>query len=397
MKVELITILQKLLSIYNVPILVSKKPYIEFIDYFELRSLIHSDMDWEKEFNVFFIGIALKSMNIYRDYLGIHFILFILPNHDYVIIGPYRLENQTFNENQLLEFGYSLENIEALRRYFYSVSSLEEKFVHAQLVSIISTAYPIDKFDIKYFSEYTPLNIIPSSIAFKEKKSALTMEKVEQRYKIENTLLDAVRLGDVNKAMSALNQMKKTEIVHRFYHSLRAQKNSLIIVNTLLRKEIEKANVHPFYIDEISSKYSKDIELVSNENELIHLSINMIEEYCEYVHKYSLKQYSPTVQKMIHYIHMNLTQEISLEELSKQMNMNVSYISNLFKKETGMTIIYYLNHQRINHAAYLLRNTQYNISDIAQQVGIYDLNYFSRIFKKYIGSTPTQYRKMIIK
>ena len=53
-------------------------------------------MDWEKEFNVFFKGIALKSMNIYRDYLGIHFILFILPNHDYVIIGPYRLENQTF-------------------------------------------------------------------------------------------------------------------------------------------------------------------------------------------------------------------------------------------------------------------------------------------------------------
>lgn len=78
MKVELITILQKLLSIYNVPILVSKKPYIEFIDYFELRSLIHNDMNWEKEFDVFFKGISLKSTNIYKDYLGIYFILFVL-------------------------------------------------------------------------------------------------------------------------------------------------------------------------------------------------------------------------------------------------------------------------------------------------------------------------------
>ena len=230
MKVELITILQKLLSIYNVPILVSKKPYIEFIDYFELRALIHNNIDWEKEFDEFFKGISLKSMNIYKDYLGIHFILFILPNnYDYVIIGPYRLENQSFDENQLFDFGYTAENIKALKEYFYSVSTLEEKFIHMQLVSIISTVYPIDKFDIKYFSEYTPLSIIPSSIVLNKKKSTLTMEKVERRYKIENTLLDAVRLGDINKALSALNQMKKTEIVNRFYHSLRAQKNSLII------------------------------------------------------------------------------------------------------------------------------------------------------------------------
>ena len=149
--------------------------------------------------------------------------------------------------------------------------------------------------------------------------------------------------------------------------------------------------------DEISSKYSKDIELVSNENEMIHLSLKMIEEYCEYVHKYSLKQYSPSVQKIIHYINMNLSKDLSLDEISNFMNMNLSYVSNLFKKETGMTIIYYLNHQRIKHSAYLLRNTQHNISYIAQQVGIYDLNYFSRIFKKYMGNTPTQYRKMINK
>ena len=88
-----------------------------------------------------------------------------------------------------------------------------------------------------------------------------------------------------------------------------------------------------------------------------------------------------------------MKKQVQLDEIASLVNMNTSYVSTLFKSETDTTISHYINYQRIRHAAHLLRNTQSNVSTIAHSVGIYDLNYFSRLFKKYMNKTPSQYRK----
>ena len=58
-----------------------------------------------------------------------------------------------------------------------------------------------------------------------------------------------------------------------------------------------------------------------------------------------------------------------------------------------MTIVDFVNKTRIENSCKLLENTDLHISAISEKVGIFDYNYFSRMFKKYIGKTPTQYRK----
>lgn len=73
--------------------------------------------------------------------------------------------------------------------------------------------------------------------------------------------------------------------------------------------------------------------------------------------------------------------------------MNSSYLSSLLKKETGMTISYYVNRQKIQYAAKMLINPSISISSVAQKVGIIDTNYFSRLFKQYMGISPMAYRK----
>ena len=69
-------------------------------------------------------------------------------------------------------------------------------------------------------------------------------------------------------------------------------------MNTLFRKAIERSMVHPYYIDEISTRYARRIENASMEEQPAIIG-SMVREYCAYVRKYSLKEYSPLVQKII--------------------------------------------------------------------------------------------------
>ncbi len=84
---------------------------------------------------------------------------------------------------------------------------------------------------------------------------------------------------------------------------------------------------------------------------------------------------------------------INIELLANAFFISVSHLQHLFKAQTGMTIIDFINKTRIENSCTLLKNTDLHISAISEKVGIFDYNYFSRMFKKYIGITPTQYRK----
>ncbi len=166
----------------------------------------------------------------------------------------------------------------------------------------------------------------------------------------------------------------------------------LTVMNTLLRKAIERSNIHPYYIDEISSRYALMIENMVDE-ESWPLVQTMVKEYCAYVRRYSLQQYSPLVQKVINTINLNLSDQLSPKSLAAMYYISPSYLSSLFKQDTGTTLTDFINTQRIQRAANLLSTTEQNISVVAEQVGILDVNYFTKMFKKSMGSTPTQYRR----
>ena len=79
--------------------------------------------------------------------------------------------------------------------------------------------------------------------------------------------------------------------------------------------------------------------------------------------------------------------------LHKRYSHNPSYLSELFKKETGRTLTEHINLLRISRARRMLRETALQVQAVAQHCGIQDVNYFSNVFKKYTGKTPLQFRK----
>lgn len=93
------------------------------------------------------------------------------------------------------------------------------------------------------------------------------------------------------------------------------------------------------------------------------------------------------------YIDENYTKKITLDELSQRYFINKFYLTRVFKEQFGMSITAYQNSVRITHAKQELRFTDKKIETIAVECGFGELYYFSRIFKKVEGVSPSEYRK----
>lgn len=95
----------------------------------------------------------------------------------------------------------------------------------------------------------------------------------------------------------------------------------------------------------------------------------------------------------LEYMRDNLSEQISLETLSRICSVNPSHFCRLFQKIMKKTPVQYLTDIRLNQAAYLLKNSDKSISQIACDVGISDAGYFGRKFKEHFGITPSQMKK----
>ena len=96
--------------------------------------------------------------------------------------------------------------------------------------------------------------------------------------------------------------------------------------------------------------------------------------------------------KLIHYIQTHLHQKLTLQTLSEYCGFSPTYISHRFKEEIGLPPMQYIILQRITHAKYLLRTTDKPIKEIAQNVGLPDCSYFTKLFREQVGATPSEYR-----
>lgn len=215
---------------------------------------------------------------------------------------------------------------------------------------------------------------------------------IEARYEAENALIDAVCNCNEPAALEALTKFHSFLLPQRLPDKLRDRKDYTITFNTLLRKAAERAGVHPIHIDSHSNGTIPRIEQLTSINQCIAFSKKMIHEYCELIRRHSLQHYSPIVRKALTYINTDLCTDLTLNVLADHLNVNASYLSMLFKKEVDMTLTDYVNKHRIEHACRLLICTSLPIKSIAQQCGIPDIYYFTRLFKRITGTTPKVFR-----
>ena len=105
-------------------------------------------------------------------------------------------------------------------------------------------------------------------------------------------------------------------------------------------------------------------------------------------------QLSPLIKKIVKYVSEHYMEQITLKTVAEVTYFSPSYCENRFKKEMGKSIINYLIDVRISEAKNLISGSALPLAEISDTVGFEDYNYFARIFKKRVGYTPRQYRRL---
>lgn len=314
-----------------------------------------------------------------------------------LFIGPFTYEKMTTSRVVELCNKASIPGnlTKYMHEYYESLPYLsDERWLKGLIRNLAEDLWPDNK-DIRITSYVETQRIHPNYNTVHPVPASNTVDQILSRYQAERTLMNVLSTGDISKVNELINEEIIPSLTQHFPDSVRDQKNRLQVLNTLCRKAAESGGVHPVYLDEISGKYSFEIETCSNLIQLRKLWKDIIRKYCLLVHSHSLSGYSMPIQKAISHISFNLTDDLSLSSIAEMLALNSSYLSTLFKRETGVTLTYFANQKRIEHALFLLNTTDLSIQDIAALCGIPDLNYFTKTFKKYQNMTPTEYREMI--
>ncbi len=212
---------------------------------------------------------------------------------------------------------------------------------------------------------------------------------------VQKKLIDSVKSGNVSSVEVALNaisnyveQYGKTEFdyLKDFYFNTIASLNNIRITLKIKASEFETRNIGGLY---------NLIQKCEDVNELSIILSDVSYDISKKVNDFNTNSIKSSIVKALDFIKENYKHQITLNDVSEHIFLSTYYVSRMFKKELGKNFIDILNECRIDSAKSLLKSTDYKTYEIADMVGINDPHYFSKIFKKYVGVTPTQYREGI--
>lgn len=400
-----LTFLKRILKNYNLSVYTfDQNSEIDCTIDLGIRKVLGCIDEYSKTREYIFQYIQPNTVYFVSDIFLCHYILLQLPDYDtptYMLIGPYTeldyTESSLFERFEKHKIPPAL--VKTLLNFFGNVTRISNPTVLNSLMHAFAEVLWGDSdhysfsninqtdFEAPNYTSHHPIKEV-DDLDFR-------MRMLESRYAAENRFFQNVSKGYLHKAETSFSTGTLLDIEPRIDDSLRNFKNYCIIMNTLLRKAVEAGGVHPIYIDQLSTNYAKKIEMLHSPVAGRSLMQEMIRKYCLLVKNHSLKGYSLLVQKVIVRIDTDLTADLSLRAHAQYLNINPSYLSTLFKKETGQTLTEYVNQKRVQHGLFLLNSTNMQIQTVAQHCGISDINYFTRIFKKQVGQTPSEYKNSI--
>ncbi|WP_310602030.1 response regulator transcription factor [Anaerosporobacter sp.] len=121
--------------------------------------------------------------------------------------------------------------------------------------------------------------------------------------------------------------------------------------------------------------------------------VDKLSEACRRIVVKIEEQSVGVVSQAKRFIDTHYTKDISLDDVSREVDISPYYFSKIFKDETGENFIEYVTNIRIEKAKELLASSEYSMKEIGCMIGYSDPNYFSRAFKKNVGVTPTEYKE----
>ena len=151
---------------------------------------------------------------------------------------------------------------------------------------------------------------------------------------------------------------------------------------------------------EISANFIFNTENAENLFSKATISFSNMKDWIHYINTKSTSYFTAEkdtnniIDRIEKFIDSNIYNDISRDDIAKEVNLNPEYLSRLYRKQTNIHLMKYIQNKKISKAKELLLETDYNIGELASKLGYSNFAYFSHLFKKITGFSPNEYRKL---
>ena len=195
--------------------------------------------------------------------------------------------------------------------------------------------------------------------------------------------------NEIFKVKNLVQEIFSEELVKK-YGSAYLRIMWIRILNILLH-HYDRRGRNAAEIEKLLPSYNLPDQIQSNQ-EIRQKIVEMVME-CVSTESVTDANARSKIQMAVGYIQEHFGENLTVNDLAEHYGMSPNYFSSMFKKEMSRSAVNYITELRINQARELLYHSELSVVDISKKVGYEDSQYFFRVFKKYLGMTPLQYRE----
>ncbi|MED4224915.1 AraC family transcriptional regulator [Neobacillus cucumis] len=206
-------------------------------------------------------------------------------------------------------------------------------------------------------------------------------------------LFSSVRIGHTEGAVTQIKGIMN-RVAEIYDYNEDVFKSEVIDLLMMMSRIVLEAGVSPISILTNTANVIQDLYHTIRYDKFVMKVCTYSKWLTEQVEETYIHDVSPIIKKAIRYMKENHQKVVSLEDIAHYCHLSRYHFSHLFKNEVGTSVMDFFNKLRIDKSLFYLEKTDFSVQEIAIQVGFQDSNYFSRLFKKYLNSSPTEYRRL---
>ena len=330
------------------------------------------------------IGTGVKIQNLYIK------IREILKEFFHCIVGPI-MANKIIvfvpNSSEVNDYNTRINIIEQAQKM---VDKLNVR-IDAQFRIGIGSVKPLHELSESYKEALNSIKLASGPVAHVKDLPIGCVYEEDYPIEIEKSMFEDTIKGEVTHAMQESQRFFDWMVSKHPDNMMGIRLKSLEFV--LWAEHLAYESGGMTYHFDSRNDYLPVLMDFSNYEDMKHWFVSKIGDATRNVITKKDEQSSGLIERAKKYINTHFKNDISLDEISREIDISPYYFSKLFKEETGENFIEYLTTTRMEYAKSLILKSNLNMKEICAEVGYQDPNYFSRIFKKTVGVTPTEYKE----
>lgn len=264
-------------------------------------------------------------------------------------------------------------------------------------MNYVLTGQKLSLQDIVVFDSQQELlsrEIVTGKVAQQYAEDAIPVQDVHNTFELECTIMTMVRKGDLAALQGWIKSAPAVRGGILAPEQLRQMKNTFIVSATLASRAAIRGGMDVEDAFSLSDAYIQKCELLSRPDQILNLQYHMVLEYTQKVAGIRHgSQQGKLAADVANYIQHHLSEAITAENIAKELYISRPYLSRKFIEETGESLTDFVLKEKTEEAKRLLRYSDKSLTAIGSYLGFSSQSHFSRVFKKYAGITPGEYRE----